>query len=67
MCYDPAQLSNGGFEMTRAQALKRAAREIKRKSTLAYDVAAENGQMFGNVAHMRWFLEAVADELQGLN
>lgn len=30
-----------------------------------YDVAAETGQMVGNVKHMRWFVLAVADAIHG--
>lgn len=30
---------------------------------LVYDVAANVGQMVGNVKHMQWFIEAVADEI----
>lgn len=43
--------------------LSRAASAISRKEQVAHDVADENGQIFGNVAHMRWFRYAVATEL----
>lgn len=44
---------------------QRARRAIERGDTVAYDVAAEHGQILGNVRHMRWFEEAVAQELGG--
>jgi len=49
----------------KAKLLERARRHIERRSELAFDVAAETGQMFGNVRHMRGFLMAVARELEG--
>jgi hypothetical protein len=43
--------------------LSRAASAISRREQVAYDVADENCQILGNVAHMRWFRYAVATEL----
>ena len=37
---------------------------IEAGDDVAYDVASENGQMFDNVKHMQWFIEAVAREMQ---
>ncbi len=36
---------------------------IEREYTVCFDVAAEHGQMFLNVKHMKWFVDAVADAL----
>ena len=44
--------------------LERAKSAIERGDTVAHDVAAENGQIFDNVKHMKWFIEAVADEME---
>ena len=43
---------------------KRALRAIEQEATVCYDVAAEHGQMFENVRHMRWFVQAVAHALR---
>jgi len=32
---------------------------------ILYDVAVENGQMLGNVIHMRWFRETLAENIAG--
>jgi hypothetical protein len=41
-----------------------AAREaIEREDDVCFDVAADHGQIFANVKHMTWFVEAVATEL----
>jgi hypothetical protein len=32
--------------------------------TLVYDVAADCGQIVGNVKHMKWFRQAVAEEME---
>ena len=43
---------------------ERAAQEaIDSRSVVAFDVCAEHGQIFDNVKHMRWFRDAVANEL----
>jgi hypothetical protein len=34
--------------------------------TLVYDVAADRGQIVDNVKHMRWFRQAVAEEMETL-
>jgi len=49
----------------KAKLMARARRHIERRTELAFDVAWESGQMFDNVRHMRWFLVAVARELEG--
>lgn len=41
----------------------RAESAIERDEGFIYDVAGETGQMVGNVKHMRWFVEAVANWL----
>jgi hypothetical protein len=41
----------------------KARQAIERGDSIAYDVALNEGQIFDNVKHMRWFIEAVADEL----
>jgi hypothetical protein len=41
-----------------------AAREaIERKDRVCFDVCAEHGQIFNNVKHTDWFVEAVAEAL----
>jgi hypothetical protein len=45
--------------------LNRAVFAIANCATVMYDVAAMHGQMVGNVQHMQWFVEAVAQELAG--
>ncbi len=42
---------------------RRALRAIEQRKPICYDVAAEYGQMFDNVKHMRWFVRAVAEAL----
>lgn len=49
--------------LTAEDLLARAEGAIERDEDFIYDVAAETGQMVGNVKHMRWFVEAVADWL----
>lgn len=51
---------------SRDQLIEKAKRAIRRGAPVCYDICAETGQMFDNVKHMRWFLEAVADELERL-
>ena len=36
---------------------------IEREDQVCFDVAAEHGQMFLNVKHMTWFVDAVAEAL----
>ena len=43
--------------------LSRAEEAIENDEDFIYDVAADVGQMVGNVKHMRWFLRAVANWL----
>lgn len=43
--------------------IDRARQAIENEEEICYDVAAENGQIFDNVKHMKWFVEAVAEEL----
>ncbi len=40
--------------------LDRAEQAINNREEIVYDVASESGQIVGNVAHMRWFRNAVA-------
>lgn len=35
---------------------------IKRGDDVCYDVAANEGQVFGNVKHMQWFRDAMAQD-----
>ena len=41
-----------------------AAEAIDNRATVAYDVAAGDGQIFDNVSHMKWFYAAVADAIR---
>lgn len=41
----------------------RARQLIESRSPIAYDVAASHGQIFSNVKHMDWFIDAVKDVL----
>lgn len=43
--------------------LEQARRLIEKDDMLIYDVASRQGQIVANVKHMRWFLEAVAEDL----
>ena len=36
---------------------------IESRSVTAHDVAAEHGQIFDNVKHMDWFINAVAERI----
>ncbi len=49
--------------LTAEDLLSRAESAIERDEDFVYDVAADFGQMAGNVKHMRWFVEAVANWL----
>lgn len=52
---------------THRDLLRTAAREaIEAEAEVALDVAAEHGQIFANVSHLKWFHEAVAEELSGM-
>lgn len=44
--------------------VEKAKKEIEDESDLAIEVAEDNGQIFDNVAHMDWFVHAVADKLK---
>lgn len=48
---------------TEKDPIERAKKAIARKDVRCFDVADSYGQIFGNVKHMRWFIEAVAEEL----
>jgi hypothetical protein len=54
--------SDGGLkrDVKRRKAAKEA---IERKDRVCFDVCAEHGQIFGNVKHTDWFVEAVAEAL----
>ena len=54
----------GCFDTRREAQLACAYDAISAKLDVAYDVAAEHGQIFDNVAHMTWFRDAVADEIE---
>ncbi len=41
----------------------RALEAIENEEEVCYDVAAEYGQMFNNVKHMKWFIIAVNNEI----
>lgn len=43
--------------------IQQAREAIERGDEICYDVAAEHGQIFDNVKHMRWFIEAVSEQL----
>lgn len=43
--------------------LELARRLIEKDDERIHDVAGNVGQIVGNVKHMRWFLEAVAEEI----
>jgi hypothetical protein len=47
----------------KAKALSAAQEAIEREDTVCFDVAAEHGQIFGNVKGMKWFVDAVAEAL----
>jgi hypothetical protein len=48
---------------TLTELLARAQSAIDRNEVRIYDVAANNGQIVGNVKKMEWFKLAVADDL----
>lgn len=50
----------------KAELIVAAMEAIANQETICFDVAAEYGQMFANVSHMTWFIEAVADEIGGV-
>jgi len=52
--------SDGGLKR---DVLAAALEAIEREDVVCFDVAAEHGQIFGNVKDMRWFVEAVAEAL----
>ena len=52
-----------GRAKTAQDLLSRAEEAIENDEDFIYDVAANVGQMVGNVKHMRWFLRAVANWL----
>ena len=53
--------------MSRAPLVVRARNEIARRTSRVYDVASSQcpNQILGNVAHMGWFLKAVAEDMAG--
>jgi len=48
------------------ETLQLAQKLIDDGDEICYDVAANQGQMFDNVKHMRWFVKAVAEEVAGM-
>ena len=53
--------SRSGGKPRLASSLPKA---IEKNDDVVYDVASGRGQIVGNVKHMPWFREAVADELE---
>ena len=53
----------GATQTTTAGSLTAARKAIHNEEQVCFDVAAEHGQIFGNVKHMTWFVEAVAEAL----
>ena len=49
--------------MKTTQAERRAIDAIDQRLDFVYDIAAEYGQILDNVAHMRWFVRAVAEAM----
>jgi len=45
------------------KAIDKAERAIERGDARCFDLAAEKGQIFDNVKHMKWFVQLVAEEL----
>lgn len=56
----PSTVIPAGLSRESAQQAQSA---IRRDLQVCYDVAAERGQTYGNVAHTAWFLSAVAETL----
>lgn len=50
--------------MTTKRAHARARQAIRSHAVVACEVATEHGQILGNVAHMSWFVAAVAQRIQ---
>lgn len=44
--------------------IEKAKKEIEDETDRAIEVAEENGQIFDNVSHMNWFVQAVADKIK---
>ena len=53
----------GATQTATAGSLTAALEAIEREDVVCFDVAAEHGQIFGNVKHMKWFAEAVSEAL----
>lgn len=49
--------------MARKTRNEKAISAIDRRVPEVFDIAANCGQIFDNVKHMSWFVQAVADEL----
>lgn len=60
---DPHALPD--IEVFYMSAAEQAATAIGNDNEVAYDVAANEGQIFANVRHMSWFLDAVTKEFDG--
>lgn len=50
-----------------AESQRLAAWAIEHDDALIHDVAANVGQIVGNVKHTRWFRDAVAEAIEALN
>ncbi len=55
--------SDGGLKRDVKAKRNAALAAIHNEEQVCFDVAAENGQIFGNVKGMKWFVEAVAEAL----
>ena len=66
MCYAPCAASVGHSTVgkpTPADLRERAIKAIADEEVVAYDVAAEHGQIMKNVQHLGWFVDAVSVEI----
>ena len=43
--------------------LEAVEQHIKERTSLAFDIAYEKGQIFDNVKHMQWYQEELADAI----
>ena len=52
-----------GTDKPKRNVLNAAREAIDNEEQVCFDVAAEHGQIFANVKHMTWFVDAVAEAL----
>jgi hypothetical protein len=65
--YDPrkiAQVETKTIPVRNKNYIDMALEAIDRGDEVCYDIASEYGQNFDNVKHMRWFIKAVAEQLE---